>query len=315
MMEKSNSSSYNCPVCHSLDTEICADYRALHQIFFGLKRSHCNSCGLYFASPMPSESEQIEYNASYFDTAHGGQKQDPVTSAFYSGLSRLRGAYVSDYIGKNNIKVNSVLEIGPGPGFFARNWIEKNPGTEYYAIETDQSCFESLRKIGVILLDHDQYKQFDKKIDLIVISHVLEHVSNPREFLLHTTHSLRKGGALFIEVPCRDWDHKPLDEPHLLFFDKTPMRHLLDSIGVQNIEINYYGQKISHLKGRSYLQNKLSSVRSRLISLGFKNILGRKRKGMECIDDSLERAAVAPFKAHIESQEPTWWLRVMAIKG
>lgn len=313
-MKKIEKTTQNCPVCLNEDTEICADYRGLHRIFVGLKRSHCISCGMYFASPMPSEAEQIEYNASYFDSAHGGQKQDPVTSAFYSGLSKLRGDYVTKYIKSNSMKINSVLEIGPGPGFFANNWLENNPGNDYYAIETDQTCFESLKMIGVRLIDHNQYKHFDKNIDLIVMSHVLEHVSEPREFLLHVTHALRRGGALFIEVPCRDWDHKSLDEPHLLFFDKAPMEYLLESIGFENIQINYYGQKISDLKRKSYIRSKMNSVRSRLISLGFAKLFGRKRNGMECVNNSLERAAVAPFMAHIESPVPTWWLRLAATK-
>jgi hypothetical protein len=36
---------------------------------------------------------------------------------------------------------------------------------------------------------------------------------------------------------------------------------------------------------------------------------------MELLTDPLERAAVAPFEAHREKQEPAWWLRAIARKG
>jgi hypothetical protein len=39
-----------------------------------------------------------------------------------------------------------------------------------------------------------------------------------------------------------------------------------------------------------------------------------KRK-MEFIENSLERAVVAPYKAHLDSEQPSWWLRAVALKN
>jgi SAM-dependent methyltransferase len=75
--------------------------------------------------------------------------------------------------------------------------------------------------------------------DLVVMSHVLEHISDPIKFIQIATSGLRQGGALFIEVPCRDWEHKDLDEPHILFFDKRPLQLLLQRAGFNDIEVSY----------------------------------------------------------------------------
>ena len=58
----------------------------------------------------------------------------------------------------------------------------------------------------------------------------------------------------------------------------------------------------------------MRSLRTRLVNLGFDNIFGNIETGMESIEDSYERAIVKPFMAHIESSEPTWWLRAIASK-
>ncbi|TAL66345.1 MAG: class I SAM-dependent methyltransferase, partial [Legionella sp.] len=229
-----------CPVCRSKDAQVRAAYRGSHPIFLGLERTHCSSCEMVFVSPMPTETALSEYNASYFSTAHGGTPSNKVTRAFFSGIARLRMTHIERYIQTQRIQVAKLLELGPGPGVFAKNWLEKYPTTSYMAYETDISCHPSLQKVGVTLLDSAS-RVGNSDVDLIVMSHVLEHVTDPIQFLTTSTQNLRKGGAIFIEVPCRDYEHKPLDEPHLLFFDKEPMRLLLQQLGFNNIQISYHG--------------------------------------------------------------------------
>ncbi len=304
----------SCLVCESVDVEVRGSYRGTHPTFNGLHRAHCNSCGMVFATPMPGDKVLDEYNASYFASAHGGQPRGLVATAFFSGIARLRLAYLERYLGKHNVNVSSLMELGPGTGFFARNWRAKYPETTYLAIETDTSCHASLREVGVHLVEASAMAEGNMSVDLVVMSHVLEHVSNPIKFLKDATRNLRKGGAIFIEVPCRDWEHKPIDEPHLLFFDKGPMHLLLSKLGFDYIEVSYHGQEIDRLRSASVLRVKWMALRSKLIALGLVAPFARVRPGMEMLADPLERAAVAPFKAHRESPKPAWWLRAVAQK-
>ena len=68
------------------------------------------------------------------------------------------------------------------------------------------------------------FNNYEGKMDVIIISHVLEHVSDPKGFLSFANSFLKKGGALFVEIPCNDFQHKTIMEPHLLFFDKKPLK-------------------------------------------------------------------------------------------
>ena len=304
----------SCPVCSTGDAQISDVYRGVHSAFKGLHRAQCRSCGLSFASPMPDEDDLNDYNFSYFEAAHGGTPTNKTALAFFKAIGRLRKAYVETYLLSQQIVAGKVLEIGPGPGFFASSWLEKYPHTTYLAKETDVSCHPNLNSIGVQVLDDILEVTADVSVDLVVMSHVLEHVADPRSFVIDGTRCLRNGGVLFVEVPCLDYMHKPIDEPHLLFFDKMSMEHLLRSAGFENVELAYFGQEIQSLSSESIFRSKLMAVRSKLIALGVLWPFGRKRKGMETLLSSLERASVAPFKAHLKSSEPTWWLRAVARK-
>lgn len=304
----------HCPVCGGERIRGVAPYRHTSALFAGCSRTICDACGMVFASPMPDDVALAAYNASYFASAHGGQPRSPVATAFFSGIARLRLAYLERYLVKHNIDVLSLMEIGPGLGFFARNWLVGHPESAYLAVETDATCHTSLREVGVHLVDVSAMEGELPSVDLVVMSHVLEHVSNPIKFLKDATRNLRKGGAIFIEVPCRDWEHKAIDEPHLLFFDKEQMRQLLSNLGFDRIEVSYHGQEIDRLRSASVLRARWMALRSKLIALGLVAPFARVRSGMEMLVGPLERAAVAPFKAHCESSEPAWWLRAVAQK-
>lgn len=303
-----------CPICLGRDFEFKGVYRGAHPAFIGMKRAHCQTCKMVFADPMPSDSALAKFNASYFTCAHGGKPKSRTATAFFTGIARLRMAYLEPYLATHQIAVSRVLELGPGPGYFARNWLEKHPNTIINAIETDSSCHASLKEIGVRLVNPAERQAKEEPFDVIVMSHVLEHVSSPVQFISEAAQNLRKGGALFIEVPCRDWEHKSIDEPHLLFFDKEPMKRLLENQEFREIKVSYHGQKIALLKKTSKVDSTIMAVRSKLIEMGLTAPFGRSQPGMEEVSSSLERAVLAPYLAHRESMEPAWWLRALAIK-
>ncbi len=283
-------------------------------LFIASKLKSCVSCGMVFMDPLPSQQALIEYNSSYFESAHGGHTNNKQALAFYSGIASLRISFINSYLSKRGIAAPSVLEVGPGMGFFARNWLSLNPNSQYFAVESDSSCYKSLQGLGVKLLEAEEVKSGKNPADLIVMSHVLEHVSDPYKFLSSMTQGLRSGGVLFIEVPCQDWVHKYEDEPHILFFEKTSMEYLLKRLGLIDIEMGYFGVEIDKLKNKSFMKKIIGIVRNKLIAHGLVAPFSRIAPGMENLHEPLERAAVAPFQAHIESSMPAWWLRVMARK-
>lgn len=301
-----------CPACKGIDIDIIRPYRNIHAIYAGMHLAKCRSCTLVFSTPMPSDDGLEEYNSSYFDSAHGGLQQSPVALAFFKGIANIRALHLKKFLIKNKIKAERILEIGPGHGFFAENWMKSTPGTKYYGAETDTSCHHSLKQLGVELV---QTGESLPATDVVVLSHVLEHISRPSEFLSEVTKNLRPGGVLFIEVPCQDWKHKSVDEPHLLFFEKHSMSSLLKNLNFSGIEVSYHGREIDSLQNESTFTKKLSSIRTKLMNMGIVAPFVKYEAGLDEVLSPLEMASINPFKPHIESVNPSWWLRALAIKN
>lgn len=304
-----------CPVCSSDSVSFIRNYRSGKTVFQDMKLVRCNTCSMVYADPMPSDEVLTEYNASYFVAAHGGLNTNPVATAFFSGIAWIRIGHLEKYIRKFSATVKKVLEIGPGTGYFAGNWLRLHSDNEYSALETDTSCHQSLKQIGVQITEFETINSNHTIYDMLVLSHVVEHVSRPKEFLSAMSSCLRKDGVIFIEVPCRDWEHKPEDEPHLLFFEKKSMMELLTSLGFKNIQLSYHGQTIEQLKSTPAAPTILQKLCIKLMNRGYTKLASLFYKGDRKYLSPLEMVAIDPYKPQVETEEPAWWLRAVAMKS
>ena len=169
-----------CPVCNSHNIKFQSVYRNTHNYFSNLNRVSCLECRLNFANPMPKTSLLNNYNASYHASAHGGSDRNINQQAFFSGLAKTRLDFIKKNIYLNRQNSYNVLEIGPGPGAFVKVWMEAFTKSIYSVIESDKACHNDLKRLGVKIIENENKIE---KYDFIIISHVLEHVTNPKDFL------------------------------------------------------------------------------------------------------------------------------------
>ena len=74
------------------------------------------------------------------------------------------------------------------------------------------------------------------RFDLVVASHVVEHVAEPTAVLRRLAHHLADGGRLFVEVPMECWGRPPFhDEPvtHINFFVPGSLRRCFEEAGLE----------------------------------------------------------------------------------
>jgi 2-polyprenyl-3-methyl-5-hydroxy-6-metoxy-1,4-benzoquinol methylase len=110
-------------------------------------------------------------------------------------------ANLSEYICKNN--TNNIIEIGGGSGKLAEVVLAKTTNVQYTIIEPNP-LIKSSEKIKVIP------SFFNKSLDIekgstIVFSQVLEHVYNPKEFLMEINLYLNDNNKLIFAYP--DLEH------------------------------------------------------------------------------------------------------------
>ncbi len=298
-----------CPGCGALRSNFLRSYRGKCSWSSGLFLHECESCRLVFVDPLPSAEVLDEYNKSFFRNIGSGEEISASQEIFFSAMARVRWMQVRKYMDARRVVPRHVLEIGPGRGHFAKICLGEGRTESYAVIETDASCDLSLSQLGVRIFRNAAEVDGVGGKDLLVLSHVLEHVGDPFGFLEPYLEKLDPGGVVFIDVPCLDHSFKSQDEPHLLFFDKLSLGRLLQRSGLDEIALTYHGRE------HSKLQSKVSPSRF--------DLLGRARHALDRMHVSLtltdqlsaaERAAIFPHEPHLVKKNPSWWLRALARK-
>lgn len=140
-----------------------------------------------------------------------------------------------------DLAINSVIEVGAGEGSVTQRMSEVGFAQEYVALEISQSGLDTLktREIPELtecqLFDGYNIPYEDKRFDLAVLSHVVEHVEYPRKLLYEVRRVAR---YVFVEVPLEATFRQPEDfvldaVGHINFYSPKTIRRLLQSSGLR----------------------------------------------------------------------------------
>lgn len=194
------------------------------EIFF--ENIYCNNCGFIRHSPRPTEQEMDKYRGRRdFDIvgAKPGTDLDMIS---------IRSALHFDYLNRNIDlgKVKTVLDYGGTDGSMLRIFAENK--FQCYLVDYCPYHIPEVNKIGKTVYDIAE----DDKFDLIICSHVLEHVTDPRKVVKELMKHLTDTGILFIELPMELWKYPPLLKQlnpitHLNFFSPNSIKNLLIACG------------------------------------------------------------------------------------
>jgi SAM-dependent methyltransferase len=133
-----------------------------------------------------------------------------------------------------------VLEIGAGDGAVLAALGKRGFATDMTALEISPAAVKRLKALNVNGLSADmfdgaQIPASDASYDLAILSHVVEHLENPRQLLKEAA---RVAKNLFVEVPCEDnwgagndWRWNP--EGHINYYTPRSIRFLVQSCGLQ----------------------------------------------------------------------------------
>lgn len=104
----------------------------------------------------------------------------------------------SSYIKKQ--APNFVVEIGGGAGILAKMATEDSKNMRWTIVEPNPTVAET-EKIKIVRSFFGENFNYDGKIDVIVLSQVLEHAYDPNVFLSSISRILKKGGRLILAYP------------------------------------------------------------------------------------------------------------------
>ena len=103
---------------------------------------------------------------------------------------------------KNNLHLSKILEIGAGstPHYH----FIKHTYDEYHIVETSEYAMnyhKDNKKVQLTKYDGRNLPYKDDSFDRIIISHCLEHILSPEDFLNEMMRVLKVGGVLSISLP------------------------------------------------------------------------------------------------------------------
>lgn len=112
---------------------------------------------------------------------------------------------IIDYILKSYLSKNiSILEVGPGKGYFYTASKKYNGRIEYEAVDRNLNILKNLGDCPIYLSELPEMPKLAKRYDVIYASFVLEHLKNGKEvfmFLSECKKILKDNGLVVLFVP------------------------------------------------------------------------------------------------------------------
>jgi len=190
----------------------------------------CRACGLGIQNPRPTdEALRNFYRADYRKLLRGTNKIDH--DYFLRGHRRGQG--ISSFMEEHQVSIRNgvVVEVGCGPGGTLEVFREKD--NEVWGCELDKKCVEygNAQGIKILLGDVNSLAQAGVMADLVILSHLLEHVPSPIDFAKNLSKILKETGLIYIEVPGMRNPKKnfyaSVQVAHLYYFDLVTLQYVM----------------------------------------------------------------------------------------
>jgi len=209
----------------------------------------CKSCGIGKLEPIPKlDYTSSEYRELYNDTS---QISEYIEMHDHEQTPRI------SIIGIEKFRNKVIADLGCGGGSFLDTI--KGVASKTIGIEPFTGYHKSLKNRGheVFASIEDVDDKYLNNLDIIISFGVIEHTTNPIEYLQGAFKLLKKGGELYIETDnVNDFlMGLELDEfkqffyrtAHYWYFDDSSLKKSLEIAGFENIKVGFrHGYDLSN---------------------------------------------------------------------
>lgn len=183
--------SQNCYICNSKKFRIISE---IDRYGFYYPTGVCEKCGNIQQVRYYNEEKTIDFYSNYYRNIYGNKP-----NKLFEAQKKIQGKNVHKFIDPI-IKPKKVLEVGCGAGGILS--VFKDAGADVLGLDFDDDYLSIARNMNISVRKGSLEKISDnEKFDLIILSHVLEHIVNPSYFLEKLSTHLNNNGIIYIEVP------------------------------------------------------------------------------------------------------------------
>lgn len=238
----------------------------------------CNTCGLVFTNPRPTEEEAPQYYESEEYISHSNTQEGIINKMYH--LVRKVNIRKKFSLVQSLTAGGTLLDVGCGTGEFLN--YAKRRGWKVAGVEPAERARNFARqRYGLSVSDpQDLCSMSAGSFNVITLWHVLEHVHSLRSYAERLSAILKKGGVLIVAVPnrrsldARIYGDKwaAYDVPrHLYHFTRENLPALFEPFDLELATIHpmrwdaYYVSLLSEkYAGGSFLKGILNGWRSNL---------------------------------------------------
>ena len=202
-VSRENFEMYPCLLCGHKEFTPLIDWIDRHHLPVSL--SVCQRCGLRQLNPRMDDAGLEQFYASDYYRLYSMDKR----AKSEKWVKRKQGiaSGILDAVEKHqSLNGLKLLDIGCGHGFLITE--ARARGASVSGVEPSVKHATRLSEKGFEVFS-GTLEQFISEqrgpYDIVTSSHVLEHSSNPGQFLTHAGNLLAEGGLLCAEVPNADW--------------------------------------------------------------------------------------------------------------
>ena len=200
--EQLKKETINCPICTSADYKVVLNQ---DRYKMGLQTVICSYCGLIYINPRPTEAEMSSFYKNNYRNFYESVEV-PTEDYIKNGPFIPRAKFVFSVLKPYLNDGTTILDVGCAEGTFLKLVESYNSSINTFGIEPSEgfgNYAKNQLKGSVFIGNYQEFSALNKKnsYDVIITTHVLEHILNPNEFLKTLKGFMHKDSILYIEVP------------------------------------------------------------------------------------------------------------------
>jgi 2-polyprenyl-3-methyl-5-hydroxy-6-metoxy-1,4-benzoquinol methylase len=251
-----------CPACNDANGSGAFDK-------YGFNFKRCDNCSTIYMSPRPSEAVMSDYYANSENYAYWAKHIFPASEA--ARREKIHKPWLQRVIGYCHafgVPKGTLLEVGPGFGTFASVATESGEFARVVAVEPTPELAQACRARGVEVINK-RIEDIGAEIpqaNVVVAFEVIEHLFDPRRFLVDILQIVVPGGLVIVSCPNGlGFDIAMLgagalavDAEHVNLFNPSSLTSLMNDCGFEVLKTHTPGRLDAEFVREAALKGEIS---------------------------------------------------------